>query len=187
VLKARLALGKAITARGDYDRSIPVLQAAVDGYRVTSPESIDLPLALGELAAAHQYAGHLDVAQQLNDETLALDRQLRGGQHPIVGHDLLNQSDLANSRGHYEDSVRLAREAASIFEAWYGPDHPETASALVAMSSPLTMLKQLDEADAVLRRAQAALRGVPDQRSLPLAGEDGVTLSLPARAGGGRN
>ena len=32
-----------------------------------------------------------------------------------------------------------------------------------------------------LPRAQAALRGVPDQRSLPLAGEDGVRLESPAR------
>lgn len=155
VLKARLALGKALVEKGDYPRAIVLLQEAVDGYRRSDPKGADLALALGELAAAHQYAAHQDEALALNEQALAMDRVAHGDRHPSVAHDLLNLADLANTRGNYERSIDLMQEALGIFKRWYGDDHPETGSALMLLSTPLSALGRLDEAEATLREARA--------------------------------
>ena len=161
-IRAGLLTGKVLTGRGEYQRAIEVLE---DVARRTEavPDSAERPLVLTELANAHQYAGHLDVADRLNRDALAADRRVHGDVHPDVADDLLNLAGTATTRGEYTDAERMDREALAIFERWYGPDHPETGSALMLLAQTLVPQGRLDEAAALLDRARDVfLRAYPD-------------------------
>ena len=65
-----------------------------------------------------------------NRRVLALDKKLHGEKHPHVADDLINLAAVQFERGRYPEAEGYQREAVKIFRDWYGPDHPETASAL---------------------------------------------------------
>ena len=152
-LRASLALGKVLTARGKYTEAIATLDDTVRRYD-RAQESADGRLALTELANAHQYAGHLEEADRLNARALEVDRRVHGGVHPDVAEDLLNLAAAASTRGQYAAAEKMDREALAIFEQWYGPDHPETGSAAMILGQQIMLQGRLDEAAPLLYRAR---------------------------------
>jgi serine/threonine-protein kinase len=153
-LRASLALGKALTARGDYTRAIAQLEPVVERFDPRAAGAVEEATVLTELANAHQYAGHLDYADRLNRRALELDRRVHGSRHPAVADDLINLADIENSRGRYREAEPMLREAVDIYRGWYGPDHPETGSAVRILSQAIAGQGKLDEATTLLEEAR---------------------------------
>jgi eukaryotic-like serine/threonine-protein kinase len=58
-------------------------------------------------------------------------------------------------RARYQESEQFDRQALAIDEKFYGPDHPQTASALTQLGRSLYYERHYDEAETLLRRALA--------------------------------
>jgi serine/threonine-protein kinase len=100
VIRATVALGKVLEARGSYEKAIGVMEESVrlqDKAGAATPELAD---SLAELANNHFYAGHYDVSDTLNRRVLEmyrrmLDERLRRWRRSIIN---LGASQL--DRGH---------------------------------------------------------------------------------------
>lgn len=154
-IRAGLALGKVLIAKGAYAEALTHLEAVDRRLEGAERDGEAASGILSQLAEAHQYLGHLDEADRLHQRALALDRQLHGDRHPDVADDLLSLADIANTRGDYPAAERSAREALEIFKDWYGNDHPETGSAMRIVAQYLSAQEQLDEAATLLDQARA--------------------------------
>ena len=178
--RADLALGRVLTARGRYDEAIAQLQAALPTSLGAGTSTPQVSALLSQLAAAHQYAGHLDDAERLHRQALAIDRQVRGASHPTVADTLISLAEAESSRGRYEAAEPLLREARQILLAWYGPEHPETGSVTRILAGALTMQGRLDEAEPLLHEAIAVFERAyaGPHRRLGLAVNDLGTLAF---------
>lgn len=178
--RANLALGRVLTARGRYDDAIAHLQGVLPPPASGTADTAEASALLSELAAAHQYAGHLDDAERLHRQALAIDRQVRGVSHPTVADTLISLAEAESSRGRYEAAEPLLREARQILLAWYGPDHPETGSVTRILAGALTMQGRLDDAEPLLREAIAVFERAyaGPHRRLGLAVNDLGTLAF---------
>ena len=116
VVRANLALGKVLTARGEYTRAIAQLEPVAQRFNPSAAGSLEEATVLTELANAHQYAGHLEYAEGLNRQALDLDRRVHGSRHPPVADDLINLADIQNSRGRYPEAEPMLREAVGILQ-----------------------------------------------------------------------
>jgi tetratricopeptide (TPR) repeat protein len=154
----------AVSEFDDPEQAERWLEQARDAWERIDPEHHDqsaiasLAFAAGSLALSR---GQLDAAETALEQALAgPDLHLR----PFV---LARQALLAEQRGERERSVQLYEQAraASVF----GPLHPRTVQASVALGHSLVAAGQPYRARAELERALAALRdgdGRP-QRDLP--------------------
>lgn len=61
----------------------------------------------------------------------------------------------SSARGHYQQAEQFDRQALETTEAWYGPNHPETASAMTILGRVLVYEKHYDEAATLLQKALA--------------------------------
>jgi tetratricopeptide (TPR) repeat protein len=155
VANATVALGKVLYERGAYDRAIPILEDATRLYATDGPPTPDLAAALGQLANAHYYAGHLDTSDAINRRVIEMDRTLHGPRHPSVAQDLINLGATEMDRGRFAEAGRYRKDALDIIRAWYGEDHPETASVMALLSQTLVAQGSYEEATDLLRRALA--------------------------------
>ena len=158
ITRAKLALGKALKDRGDYAQAIDWLDQAVASYSKSPTTASELGITLTILANTHYYAGHLDLSEALNQRVLALDRATYGDAHPGVGDDLINLGAIQDTRGRPADAAQMYRQALNIFEHWYGPNHPETGSAMAMLGQVLMRLESHDEALDLFQRALAIAR-----------------------------
>ena len=143
--KATAALGKVLTARGSYDKAIPLLEEAVRLQSGAGTPPLDLAASLKELADTQFYAGHHDICDALTRRALSIHRESLGERHPLVADDLINLGAVQFVRGHYVEAERLYRQALAINRPWYGDDHPETASTLSMLGRALVFQGRYDE------------------------------------------
>ncbi len=122
--------------------------------RCTEPQ--ERASSLYELASAHFYAGHYDQSEPLNQQALALYKQVYGDRHPLVSDCLINLGAIQYERGKYPEAERFYREGIAITEAWFGRDHYQTAANLTMLARVLnrTPVRQA-EAREVLGQALA--------------------------------
>jgi len=155
IAKATAALGTVLVNRGKYDEAIETLNQAAQLQIASGTSTADQAANLTELANAHFYRGEYEISNSLNQQVLALDRQLYGNRHPNVGEDLINLGALQLQLGHYPDAERYQRQALDIMQSYFGKDHPETASVMTALGRALVPQGRLDEANNLLRQALA--------------------------------
>ena len=155
VADATEAVGEILEQRGEYDQAIAMLQEAVTLRSKPGADPSDLAAALYELANANFYAGHLDVAESLNQRSLTLHRELYGTAHPLVAEDLINLGAIQYERGRYVDAEAFYRKALEIIRTWYGKDSYRTASNLTMLGRCLYQEKRFDEANGLLSDALA--------------------------------
>jgi len=153
VARSTSALGKVLEDRGSYDAAIQVLQEAVRLQSAHGGSTTDLAESLTELANSHFYSGHYAASEALNQQVLAMDRQLYGDRHPHVADDLINLGAIQYDLGHYPEAERFDREALEITQSFYGQNHPATASALTILGRTLVSQSKNDEAAGLLKAA----------------------------------
>lgn len=159
LVKATFALGKLLEARGRYGDAIDLLDRAVR-LQAGRGASADLAASISELANVHFYAGHYAISDALNEQALAMQRQLYGDRHPLVADTLINLGAIQFQEGHYAESERFNRQALDIVQAWYGNQHPETADTMTILGQSLTYQNRFEEAAILLRQSLAILEQV---------------------------
>lgn len=153
MVRARIALGTVLQARGEYDRSAEVLERVV-GAEARRPGP-DLTEALAQLANTKFYAGDYATSDSLNRLVLALNRQIHGERHPSVADALINLGAIQFQRGNYVEAEPHFREALDLKTAYYGRDHPEIGSSLTLLGRALVFQERTAEAVEILGRALA--------------------------------
>lgn len=138
-------------------------------------------------AAMHE--GAISVTQGDMSKALALQEQVRDywkekadGQAELAAT-LLNIGAVYASTGRADEAVDMQRQAVSLNETAYGPDHPLTADALRELGNTLSTLERFDEAEVEVRRAleiQIGARGRESRAVAHLLDDLGRVL----RAGG---
>jgi len=147
------SLGHVLIGHGKYAAAIECLDQAIALESPGDPVTSGLAETLNDLADAHFYLGHYDISDALNKRALAIDRGIYGENHPRIGDDLHNLSQIEELRGKYSDAELHGRQALQISEAWYGDDDPKTASKEVGLASTLIYENNYPEAEALLRQA----------------------------------
>jgi len=155
VARATSALGKVLEDRGSYSAAIQVLQESVRLQSAQGGSTTDLAESLTELANSHFYSGHYAASEALNQQVLAMDRQLYGDRHPHVADDLINLGAIQYDLGHYPEAERFDRQALDITQSFYGQNHPATASALTILGRTLVSEGNREEAAGLLKQALA--------------------------------
>lgn len=153
IARGMLALGKVLEDRGTYDKSIATLDRAVQLYSAPNSSPSDLADSLHELANAHYFAGHDDVADSLNRRVLEMYKQIYGDRHPRVADILINLGAIQYDRGNYKQAEQFDRQALAIVQAWYGNENPDTAIDMTILGRALIFQNRFDEGNAMLRQS----------------------------------
>jgi eukaryotic-like serine/threonine-protein kinase len=155
VADALAALGNVLQERGEYDRAATLQEEAVRLRAAQDPTSIELSVALSDLASTHFYAGRYSKSDSLNRLALAMDQRLFGRRHPFVATSLARLGATQFQLANYEEAERFYRQALAISLAYHGEDHHETAAHLLMLGQTLAFQNRLDEAMEALRPALA--------------------------------
>ena len=155
VADALATLGKVLQERGEYDRAVTLLEEAVRLRAAQDPTSVELSVALSDLASTHFYAGRYAKSDSLNRLALAMDQRLYGRRHPFVANSLANLGATQFQLANYEEAERLYRQALAITVAYHGEDHHETAARLLMLGQTLAFQTRHEEALQALRPALA--------------------------------
>jgi len=155
IARATAALGQVLEARGSYDAAIATDDQAIRLYNDAHETGAGLTAALAQLADSHFYAGHYDVADEINQRVLDANRRIYGEHHPRVADVLINLGASQSDRGRYAAAEPFYRQALASLTAFNGADHFRTASAMTMLGRTLVYEKKLDEAVPLLRHALA--------------------------------
>jgi eukaryotic-like serine/threonine-protein kinase len=155
VAKSMLALGTVLADRGAYDQSIPMLEQTVRLYSAPNSAPVDAADSLHQLANAHFYAGHYEIATVLNQRVLEMYKKIYGDRHPLVADIYINLGAIRYDLGHYSEAEQYDRQALDIVQSWYGKDNPETAIDLTILARALVFQNRYDEATDLLQQSLA--------------------------------
>jgi serine/threonine protein kinase len=155
VAKSMLALGTVLADRGAYDQSIAMLEQTVRLYSAPNSAPADAADSLHQLANAHFYAGHYEIATVLNERVLEMYKKIYGDRHPLVADIYINLGAIRYDLGHYSEAEQYDRQALGIVQSWYGRDNPETAIDLTILARALVFQKRYDEATDLLQQSLA--------------------------------
>jgi eukaryotic-like serine/threonine-protein kinase len=155
VAKSMLALGTLLADRGAYDQSIALLEQTVRLYSAPNSAPVDAADSLHQLANAHFYAGHYEIATVLNQRVLEMYKKIYGDRHPLVADIYINLGAIRYDLGHYAEAEQYDRQALDIVQSWYGKDNPETAIDLTILARALVFQNRYDEATDLLQQSLA--------------------------------
>jgi eukaryotic-like serine/threonine-protein kinase len=155
VAKSMLALGTVLADRGAYDQSIAMLEQTVRLYSAPNSAPVDAADSLHQLANAHFYAGHYEIATVLNQRVLEMYQKIYGDRHPLVADIYINLGAIRYDLGHYSEAEQYDRQALDIVQSWYGKDNPETAIDLTILARALVYQNRYDEATDLLQQSLA--------------------------------
>lgn len=135
--EALVALGQALSLRGDSDRAESALQQAIDGLSVNADPRRHSPLAMA-LSQLGYIRGFLrdDFAGAEQALRLALEEQklATGEQHPRYGLHLNSLAEIVRAEGRDDEARALAQRSVDIQRAVFGQNHPEVAEAMRALA-----------------------------------------------------
>ena len=155
IAKDMLALGNVLSDRGAYDQAIAMLEETVRLYSAPGSAPTDAADSLHQLANAHFYAGHYEIATVLNQRVLEMYKQIYGDKHPRVADIYINLGAIRYDLGHYTEAERYDRQALDIVQKWYGRDNPQTATDLTILARALVAQGRYDEASDLLQQSLA--------------------------------
>ena len=148
-------LGDAYSGLGDFDRSIPLLESAVELGREShrGEDHLDVAGSLDSLAGAYYELDRLEEAEALHHEALEMRRRLVGEESEAFATSLNNVALSLHRAGRLEEAEPLYRRALSIKEARLGTGSPSLVSALNNLALLLNDRGEFAEATEHLERA----------------------------------
>lgn len=154
MMKTRLMLARTEFMLKNYAASEGLLRAEVD-IRKQSPNASpsDVGVALNFLGELYYLLGRHQDAEPVYEHSLALRRLIHPSGHRLIGEMADRLAVIKSSRGAYRESDDLFREAITILEGAYGPDHPEVARALTDLAESLFAQHKVDPARRLLERS----------------------------------
>jgi tetratricopeptide (TPR) repeat protein len=129
-LVARLLRLRGLIAynRGQLDEARTLLVKARAAFVTAAGEkSVEVSSVESSLGSVAKAAGDLDAAEKHHGLALAIDRELRGANHPDIARDLHNLAGVARSRDRLDDALALYEQALQIEVLARGPTSAEAA------------------------------------------------------------
>jgi tetratricopeptide (TPR) repeat protein len=117
-------------------------------------------VALNNLGNTYISAGDPERGLTTHREALAVRRALWPAGHPEIGQSLRNLGNLYNGLDRPAEGLPYMQQAADAYLAAFGPEHPRSVDAQMAVGATLSALGRWEEAREVLttaRRRAAAL------------------------------
>jgi tetratricopeptide (TPR) repeat protein len=152
---AQFRSGSAERAVASTRRAVAIWEAALGRDHVT------IATALVNLSVMLVALDRHEQAEQAARD--AIERLERSGTQPhTLCAALVALANAQHGRGRYEDAASTHRRAVAAFEQIGLDDHPDLAQELVNFGDTLERLHELQQAEAVLRRALAIFERSPD-------------------------
>jgi len=144
-----LMLGEAYQGLGAYEKADPLIAQAVDAFEAElGPDNLQALFARTRLATLY---GHpmmrLDEAEEVLSGVEARARRAHGPDHDVVLSAQLTEATLHFERGHYAESVRLARDVLNKID----PSRPHWVRAKKRLAKALKGAGAKNEAIDVAR------------------------------------
>jgi len=156
-------LGMQAYQAGDFDQACQAFEVAVEEARLEQPAGLTLARSLNNLACALSHRGQLGASIALQEEALALSRQVLGEEHEVVAGGLLN---LASD---YAKCGRLAEAEALFQNALSRPCSPGIrVQALENLGQFYMAQEKLPEAAEIFQQLLSAQRDQPQNQAKTL-------------------
>ena len=154
---ALTALGNsyALLFRCDIDKAIEKYAQALEMYR-SRGDRANMSVSHCNLGNCYKNKGDYNAALNKYEESLLIDRQLYGDNHPSTARSMSNMASCYLEQGEYKMALDMYKESLGIFRAFYvtTPEHPDIARALCCIGQVLMKLGQYPEA---IQRLQESL------------------------------
>ena len=140
---------------GRFDRAESACLAALDGLQAAGdrdhPDYANLLNVLGE---TRQQAGRLDEAAAAFRQALGIARRYSTGQPGQVKlHALMGLASVYLTRGEYARAEPFGKQAVSLAERVFGPDHPELSAAVNSLAVLYKYMARFIDAGRLYQRA----------------------------------
>jgi CHAT domain-containing protein/tetratricopeptide (TPR) repeat protein len=149
-----LNLGDGLTAAGDYEHAIAVLQKAVSIAERDLPNAPAVPDALDRLGSTLTAAERLDEALPILERSLQMKESRGRGDDPAIADTLERLALVRQRKGDYEKSGADVRRAVVIKRAVHSAD-PEYVTTLNLLAQQLWFESRLRESANTSERAVA--------------------------------
>ena len=149
-------LAASLTHLGEYEEALRLHEGALEIKRKTlGPTNESVANSLHYLAETHYAQGHLDAAQAVCDQALALrknERVLSAG-HPSIADSLGLRGKILLAQQEPEEARAAFDEAVEILLVALGDDHYRTAEAQGDLGACLLVLEDYESAEALLKQS----------------------------------
>ena len=143
-----LRQGKYPEAESDYRKALALLQG--DNASISRVALIHLNLGI----VAFSQGKHASAIEELS-QSLALQEELVGANHPDIARVLLNTCSAYQASAHYEEAEAACSRSLRIREQALGPTHPDLASPLTVLAHLARLKNDVPSARARYERALA--------------------------------
>ena len=126
-ITAQANLGAALTNANQLDRALAELEAA--RAAVKPADRRELALVLTNLVPVYQQRGDTERALATARDALAVEREVKGDDHPETGIAYFNVGDTLLSAKRPKEAAEAVQKALSIWERTLPPNHPHLALA----------------------------------------------------------
>jgi hypothetical protein len=145
-------LGNLLTKSGELDEATELLErlyaARAERYGRSHPATLR---TLGNLATVDAYAERASQSLERFDRAIADARETWDADHPLLILLRANRGAALNGLGRYADAVDEYRAVHAARIGLFGPDHPQTLSALFNLGANLAYAERPEEALAATR------------------------------------
>lgn len=153
-------LAMVLTDFGEFESAARLFEDAITLLRQQPKDGLagSLATALNNLGRLRSTSGEPEGAEPLFRESLELDQQYLGEDHPRVAIKMGNLAAVLHQLGRAEEALVMMREAVELRRNVVGPDHPDLAYMLNNLARMLQDGERPDEAMAAFRNALEAGR-----------------------------
>ncbi len=151
--RALWALGLLRTQQDRFSAAEDLYRRSLDILETVQAPATDVSQVLDDLATVYEREQRWDLAKQMYERALGIDRRVLGDEHPRVASHLHNLAIVAQNMGDLKRAESLYRDAIASEERAFGSQHPETAAARGNYGLLLEREGRLAEAEPMLRGA----------------------------------
>lgn len=144
--------GMALLHNGTPDQCLAAMERLLATY---AEEPLCKAMALDGMGHAYLALQRPDEAVDALQASIALLRDAKGPAAPMTLRAMHNCSNILLALGREEAAFAMSSEAVQLSSEAYGPESPQHAGALLPAAAMHYRQGELDEAEALLRRAQS--------------------------------
>ncbi|KAI1132153.1 hypothetical protein F5Y10DRAFT_6263 [Nemania abortiva] len=144
--------------RKTWTKYLPHAQAVleIDGAINTEENSY----LLFNIAKSYSILGKYSEAEQLYRQTLQLQEEVLGREHPSTLASMNNLANVLDDQGKYEEAEKMHRQTLQLKEEVLGREHPSTLNSMHNLADVLDSQGKYEEAEKIYRQTLQLDEGV---------------------------
>jgi len=151
VLSRLSDLALLVSEKGDHHDAERIFRRTVRLQREVLGEHPDLATTLYNFSEELRGQDHVDEAERVLEEALAIDRKVYGDAHPNVAYDLTSLGRIRKERYDYTGADNVFREVLESNRRIYGEEHSQVARTLADLGGIALAQARFAAADSLLR------------------------------------